>query len=183
MAALSVAPLLLAEKAKVTVCPTTGLPCASRAIAYRLELASALTVVGLASRPSVVGLPATKSTVTVLEKPPALATMVAVPRLLELESVTCAMPLAFVRADAAESVPAVVVKLTEMPTAGAPVVLVTVARTAVSAPPVGSVADPVMSVRPLTTVVVALTITLTETVLLLLVVARMVSVPVLTPAV
>ena len=128
--------------------------------------------------------PATKFTVTVgAITPLALAEMVAEPVLRGDVRLTCATPVLSVTAEAADKMPALVVKFTVTPAATAPVVSVTLARTAVMTPPAGTDAPPVVSVMELTSMAAALDVMLTEPTLALLVVAEMVSVPAVVPAV
>ena len=179
---VNVAAELLTEMLKVTVWLETGLLLASRTAAVSVAVAPLARVVE-PNKVIVVALPAVNTTLAVATKPLALARIVAVPRLFELVKVTCANPVLSVIADGSDSVPALVEKFTVMPDATAPLMSVTRARTTVLVPPAGIEAAPVLSTRLLTTVAPALEVILTVPVLALLVVAVIVSIPAVAPAV
>ena len=104
--------------AKLMVSPDTGLLWRSFTVAWIVLVLtpSADRLSGVASTLTAVTGPATKLTVVVSFTPPEVAVIVAVPRMVGLVSVSVATPFVVV-AVAAERVPAVVMKLTDVPSA------------------------------------------------------------------
>ena len=103
---------------KLMVSPDTGLLLRSLTVAWTVLVLtpSADRLSGVASTFTVLTGPAIKSSVVESFTPPEVAIMVAVPRFVELVMVTVATPFVVV-AEAAEREPAVVAKLTGVPSA------------------------------------------------------------------
>ena len=146
-----------------------------------LDVPPGLTELGAALNTTLLGAPAVKLTGVVLLNPEIVALTLAVNIWVPALSVTEAMPFTSVIALGLDSVPAVVAKATVTPGAASPLLSFTSARITVL-PPTGMLPlFALVVIEPIT--VVLLTVMLLELVLPLLLVASMVSVPLLEPAV